>query len=35
MSLKAISVRLDDETLARIGRMADAMNRPRAWIMVE
>ncbi len=33
MSLKATSVRLDDETLARVGQMADAMERPRAWLM--
>ena len=33
MSLKATSVRLDDETLARVGQMADAMDRPRAWLM--
>jgi predicted transcriptional regulator len=35
MTLKATSVRLDDETLARIGQMADAMDRPRAWLMAE
>jgi predicted transcriptional regulator len=35
MSLKATSVRLDDETLAKIGRMAGAMDRPRAWLMAE
>ncbi|MDO3381517.1 CopG family ribbon-helix-helix protein [Gilvimarinus algae] len=35
MSLKATSVRLDDETLARIGQMAEAMDRPRAWLMAE
>jgi len=33
MSMKAISVRLDDETLKRIGAMAEAMDRPRAWLM--
>jgi predicted transcriptional regulator len=33
MSLKATSVRLDEETLDRIGAMADAMDRPRAWLM--
>ncbi|HSC69168.1 MAG TPA: ribbon-helix-helix protein, CopG family [Cellvibrio sp.] len=33
MGLKATSVRLDDETLARVGKMADAMDRPRAWLM--
>ena len=35
MALKATSVRLDDDTLARIGRMAEAMDRPRAWLMAE
>ena len=35
MPLKATSVRLDDETLLRIGQMADAMDRPRAWLMAE
>lgn len=33
MALKASSVRLDDETLARIGELAQAMDRPRAWLM--
>ena len=33
MSMKATSVRLDDETLDRVGRMAEAMDRPRAWFM--
>ena len=33
MSMKATSVRLDDETLDRLGRMAEAMDRPRAWLM--
>jgi predicted transcriptional regulator len=33
MSMKATSVRLDDETLDRVGRMAEAMDRPRAWLM--
>jgi len=33
MPLKATSVRLDDETLARVGQMAEAMDRPRAWLM--
>jgi predicted transcriptional regulator len=33
MGLKAISVRLDEETLHRIEQMADAMDRPRAWLM--
>ena len=31
--MKATSVRLDDETLDRLGRMAEAMDRPRAWLM--
>ena len=35
MSLKATSVRLDDDTLARVGQMAEAMDRPRAWLMAE
>jgi len=35
MPLKATSVRLDDDTLTRIGQMAEAMNRPRAWLMAE
>ncbi len=33
MPLKATSVRLDDETLQRIGQMAESMDRPRAWLM--
>ncbi len=33
MPLKATSVRLDDETLERVGLMAKAMDRPRAWLM--
>ena len=33
MPMKATSVRLDDETLKRIGQMAEAMDRPRAWLM--
>ena len=35
MPLKATSVRLDDETLARVGQMAEVMDRPRAWLMAE
>lgn len=35
MSLKAVSVRLDDETLERVSQMADAMDRPRAWLMAQ
>lgn len=33
MSLKPTSVRLDEDTLKRVGQMADAMDRPRAWLM--
>jgi predicted transcriptional regulator len=33
--LKATSVRLDDETLQRVGQMAEAMDRPRAWLMAQ
>ena len=33
MALKATSVRLDEETLERLGQMAAAMDRPRAWLM--
>lgn len=35
MPLKATSVRLDDKTLKRMGQMAEAMDRPRAWLMAE
>jgi len=35
MPLKATSVRLDDETLTRVGKIAEAMDRPRAWLMAE
>lgn len=35
MPLKATSVRLDDETLDRVGQMAEAMDRPRAWLMAK
>lgn len=35
MTLKATSVRLDDETLASITQMAEAMDRPRAWLMAQ
>lgn len=35
MPLKATSVRLDDETLKRVGQMAEALDRPRAWLMAE
>lgn len=33
MTLKATSVRLDEKTLNQIGHMAEAMDRPRAWLM--
>ena len=33
MPLKATSVRLDDATLDQIGQLAEAMDRPRAWLM--
>ncbi|MGB1091454.1 MAG: CopG family ribbon-helix-helix protein, partial [Oceanobacter sp.] len=29
------SVSLDEETLARIGQIAESMNRPRDWLMAE
>ena len=35
MPLKETSVRLDDETLSRVGQMAEAMDSPRAWLMAE
>ena len=35
MTLKATSVRLDDETLAGITQIAEAMERPRAWLMAQ
>lgn len=35
MPLQATSVRLDDETLERVGKMAEAMERPRAWLMAK
>jgi predicted transcriptional regulator len=35
MPLKATSVRLDDKTLERVGQMAEAMERPRAWLMAQ
>lgn len=35
MSLKATSVMLDDETLKRIGQMAEGIGRPREWLMAE
>lgn len=35
MALKATSVRLDEDTLERIGQMAEAIDRPRAWLMAE
>lgn len=35
MTLKATSVRLDDVTLQRVGEIAAAMDRPRAWLMAQ
>lgn len=35
MPMKATSVRLDDETLEKIGKIADAVDRPRAWLMAQ
>ena len=35
MTLKATSVRLDDETLAGITQIAEALDRPRAWLMAQ
>lgn len=35
MPLKATSVRLEEETLERVSQMAEAMDRPRAWLMAE
>lgn len=33
MSSKTVSVRLTPETLAKLDVMAEAMQRPRAWLM--
>lgn len=33
MASKTVSVRLDPETLDKLGHMAEAMHRPRAWLM--
>ena len=33
MRNKTVSVRLDSETLERLGAIAKAMDRPRAWLM--
>jgi len=35
MALKATSVRLDDDTLAGIAQIAEAMDRPKAWLMAQ
>lgn len=35
MGLKATSIRLDEETLQRVGQIAEAMDRPRAWLMAQ
>jgi predicted transcriptional regulator len=33
MSMKTISVRLEEEMLEQVERLAEAMGRPRAWLM--
>jgi predicted transcriptional regulator len=33
MASKTVSVRLDPETLERLGALSKAMDRPRAWLM--
>ena len=33
MASKTVSVRLTSETLEKLGAMAEAMHRPRAWLM--
>ena len=33
MRNKTVSVRLDSETLERLGAIANVMDRPRAWLM--
>ena len=33
MTSKIVSVRLQSETLEKLGAMAEAMHRPRAWLM--
>ena len=35
MPLKATSVRLDEETLKKVGQIAESMDRPRAWLMAQ
>ena len=35
MTLKATSIRLDEETLAGIAQIAEAQDRPRAWLMAQ
>lgn len=35
MSLKATSIRLDEDTLNDLEMMAKAMDRPRAWLMAQ
>ena len=35
MPLKATSVRLDEKNLNRVEEIAEAMDRPRAWLMAE
>lgn len=33
MASKTVSVRLKPDTLEKLGAMAEAMHRPRAWLM--
>ncbi len=33
MTSKTVSVRLDQDTLERLGVLATVMNRPKAWLM--
>ena len=35
MPSESTSVQLDDETLKRVDQMAEAMDKPRAWLMAE
>ena len=35
MSLKTTSVQLDDETLIRVDEIAQAMDKPRTWLIAE
>jgi predicted transcriptional regulator len=35
MTSKTVSVRLDPDTLERLGILATVMNRPKAWLMAQ